>query len=64
MISHKYVIDKQDDRDGGKTVVLLSVIDNATGANTRLKIAVFEERVAADAYVVWMNTTAASKGGA
>jgi hypothetical protein len=52
-----YTIDNQDQRDGGKHVVILSVIDERTGARMRETIATFEPscKAAADAYVAWMN---------
>lgn len=56
-MSKKYVTDKTDDRDGGKIVVVLSMIDGQTGTKTYTKICTFEvgcEKAASD-YVAWMN---------
>lgn len=55
-LNAKYITEKQDDRDGGKTVVLVSVIDNITGATMGTKIAVFENSKAANDYAEWMNS--------
>lgn len=44
MIESKYIVivDRQDDRDGGRAILILSVIDESIGLKARHTIAVFE----------------------
>jgi len=60
-VNAKYITDKQDERDGGKTVVILSVIDEYTKAQSRMTIAVFENSGAASDYADWMNKRSEAK---
>lgn len=61
MINAKYILDKQDERDGGKTLVMLSIIDDYTGVNTKMQVATFDNKGAAEDYANWMNSRVAKE---
>jgi len=57
-IDHKYLVESADDRDGGRHTIVLSMIDNKTGAKATVKICVFEHsfKDAANRIAAWLNS--------
>jgi hypothetical protein len=56
MIDSSYVFNKQDDRDGGNTIVSLLTYDASTGVSSKAEVCTFKHKVAAEEYVAWKNS--------